>query len=173
MFIKIVVENLRQWSQVHNLCDICCSRFHKRQESICLEANRGTPNCAWGWSSWRSSVGSWLLIDWIVTWGSWTHSPCTWWWQHWQKCKSTIGCATRSCPHAQLIASFPWTPAQRAAYSHLLSIHRDVRVGLWNNIWLPARDGPILALTACSFTGTVHTIAASLHESPLAIESLL
>jgi hypothetical protein len=49
-------------------------------------------------------------------------------------------------------------------------------VGLWNYIRLPARDGPILVFTACSlrcYTGTVHTIAASLHESPLAIEYLL
>jgi hypothetical protein len=46
-------------------------------------------------------------------------------------------------------------------------------VGLWNYIRLPARDRPILVFTACCFTGTVHTIAASLHESPLAIESLL
>jgi len=38
---------------------------------------------------------------------------------HRQKCKSTIGCATRTRAHAQLIASFPWTPARRAAYSHL------------------------------------------------------
>jgi hypothetical protein len=36
-----------------------------------------------------------------------------------QKCKSTIDCATRTRAHAQLIASFPWTPARRAAYSHL------------------------------------------------------
>jgi len=48
-----------------------------------------------------------------------------------------------------------------------------VGVGLWNYIRLPARDGPILVLTARCFTGTVHTIAASLHESPLAIQSLL
>jgi len=46
-------------------------------------------------------------------------------------------------------------------------------VGLWNYIRLPARDIPILVFTACSVTGTVHTIAASLHESPQAIESLL
>jgi hypothetical protein len=46
-------------------------------------------------------------------------------------------------------------------------------VHLWNYIWLPARDGLILVFTACSFTGTVHTITASLHESPRAIESLL
>jgi hypothetical protein len=36
-----------------------------------------------------------------------------------QKCKSTIDCATRTRAHAQLIASFPWTPARRVAYSHL------------------------------------------------------
>jgi len=49
-------------------------------------------------------------------------------------------------------------------------------VGLWNYIRLPARDGPIPVFTACSlrcYTGTVHTIAVSPHESPLAIESLL
>jgi hypothetical protein len=38
---------------------------------------------------------------------------------HRQKCKSTIGCATRTHAHAQLIASFPWTPAPRTAYSHV------------------------------------------------------
>jgi hypothetical protein len=38
---------------------------------------------------------------------------------HRQKCKSTIGCAIRTPAHVQLIATFPWTPAQRAAYSHL------------------------------------------------------
>jgi hypothetical protein len=46
-------------------------------------------------------------------------------------------------------------------------------VGIWNYTRLPARDGPILIFAACCFTGTVHTIAASLHESPLAIERLL
>jgi len=46
-------------------------------------------------------------------------------------------------------------------------------VGLWNYIWLPARDGPILGFTACHYTSTRHTITASLHESPLAIERLL
>jgi hypothetical protein len=47
-------------------------------------------------------------------------------------------------------------------------------VGLWNYIRLPARDGSILVFTGlrCN-TGTVHTIAASLDESPLAIERLL
>jgi hypothetical protein len=48
-----------------------------------------------------------------------------------------------------------------------------VRVGLWPYIRLPARDGSILLFTGCCYTGSVHTIAASLHESPLAIESLL
>jgi len=80
---------------------------------------------------------------------------------HRQKCKLTIGCTTRTCAHTQLIASFPWTPAWRTAYSHLLSIHRDVRVGLWNYIRQPARDGPILLFTACCDTGNVHTVAAS------------
>jgi hypothetical protein len=37
---------------------------------------------------------------------------------HRQKCKSTIDCTTRTRAHAQLIASFSWTPARRAAYSH-------------------------------------------------------
>jgi len=46
-------------------------------------------------------------------------------------------------------------------------------MGLWNYIRLPARDGPTLIFTDCCYTGTVHTIAASLNESPLAIESLL
>jgi hypothetical protein len=75
--------------------------------------------------------------------------------------------------HAELIASFLSTPARRAAYSHLLSIHRDVHVGLWNYIQLAARDGPILVFSACGYTATVHTISATPHESPLAIESLL
>jgi len=38
---------------------------------------------------------------------------------HRQKCKSNIGCATRTRTHVQLITSFPWTPAQRAACSYL------------------------------------------------------
>jgi len=38
---------------------------------------------------------------------------------HRQKCKLTIGCATCTRAHAQLIASFPWTPVRRTAYSHL------------------------------------------------------
>jgi len=49
-------------------------------------------------------------------------------------------------------------------------------VGLWNYIRLPAGDGPIPVFTACSlrcFTGTIHTIAASPLQSPLALESLL
>jgi len=49
-------------------------------------------------------------------------------------------------------------------------------VGLWNYIRLPAGDGPIPVFTTCSlrcFTGTIHTIAASPLESPLALESLL
>jgi len=46
-------------------------------------------------------------------------------------------------------------------------------VGLWNYFQLPARDEPLLVLSACCFTGTVHTIAASLHESPQAIGILL
>jgi len=92
---------------------------------------------------------------------------------HLQKCKSTIGCAACTCAHARLIASFRWTPAQPAAYSHLLSIHRDVCMGLWKYIQLPARDGPILVFSACCYTATVHTIAASLHGSLLAIDSLL
>jgi len=36
-----------------------------------------------------------------------------------EKCKSTIGCSTSICIHVQLIASFPWTPVQSAAYSQL------------------------------------------------------
>jgi len=36
-----------------------------------------------------------------------------------QKCKSSIGCAVWKYLHAQLIGSFPWIPALRAAYSHL------------------------------------------------------
>jgi hypothetical protein len=49
-------------------------------------------------------------------------------------------------------------------------------VGLWNYILLVAGDGPIPVFTACSlrcYTGTVHTIAASLLESPQVLESLL
>jgi hypothetical protein len=48
-------------------------------------------------------------------------------------------------------------------------------VGIWNYIWLSARDGLISAVTAysvCGYTGSVHTIAGSTHESPLAIDSL-
>jgi len=55
-------------------------------------------------------------------------------------------------------------------------MHIDVHIGLWNNIQLVAGDRPIPIFTACSllcFTGTVHTITASLLESPLALESLL
>ena len=51
-----------------------------------------------------------------------------------------------------------------------------MRVGLWTNIRLVAGDGPIPGFTACSlrcYTGTVHTIAASPLDSPLALESLL
>jgi len=49
-------------------------------------------------------------------------------------------------------------------------------VGLWNHIQQPARDGLISVVTARSLrgnAGTIHTIAVSPHESPLAIESLL
>jgi hypothetical protein len=46
-------------------------------------------------------------------------------------------------------------------------------VGLSNYIRLPASNGRILVFSACCYTATVQTIAASLHESPLAIESLL
>jgi hypothetical protein len=49
-------------------------------------------------------------------------------------------------------------------------------MGLWNYIRLAAGDGPIPIFTACSlrcYTGTVHTIAESPLESPLALESLL
>jgi len=46
-------------------------------------------------------------------------------------------------------------------------------MGLWNYIGLPARDGPLLVFSTCCYTGTVHTIAVSLCESPLAIESQL
>jgi len=51
-----------------------------------------------------------------------------------------------------------------------------VGVGLWNYIQLPARDGLQSVVTARSLhgdTGTIHTIAARPHISPLAIESLL
>ena len=49
-------------------------------------------------------------------------------------------------------------------------------MGLWNHIQLPARDGHISVVTAHSLrgnAGTIHTIAASPHECPPAIESLL
>jgi hypothetical protein len=49
-------------------------------------------------------------------------------------------------------------------------------VGIWNYIRQSARDGLISAITAyciCGYTGSVNTIAASPHESPLAIDSLL
>jgi hypothetical protein len=66
---------------------------------------------------------------------------------YWQKCKLTMGCATRTSAHVQLIASFPWTPVRRASYSHPQSIHRDVRVGLWNYIRFAAGYGPTLYLS--------------------------
>jgi len=83
----------------------------------------------------------------------WWHPPASgslYIYQHPEKCKSTIDCAMRTCTLAQLIASFSWTPARRAAYSRLYSIHRVVRVGLWNYIQLAAGDG-----LSC-YTGTVH-----------------
>jgi hypothetical protein len=46
-------------------------------------------------------------------------------------------------------------------------------VGLCNCIRLPARDGPIVVFSPCCYTGTVHTIAVSLHASLLEIESRL
>jgi hypothetical protein len=49
-------------------------------------------------------------------------------------------------------------------------------VGLWTYIRLAAGDESIPVFTACSlrcYTGTVHTIAASPLDSPLALESLL
>jgi hypothetical protein len=49
-------------------------------------------------------------------------------------------------------------------------------VGLWRYIQLLARDGLISVVTVCSLhgdTGTINTIAASPHQSQLAIESLL
>jgi hypothetical protein len=49
-------------------------------------------------------------------------------------------------------------------------------VGLWNHVQLPTRDGLISVVTARSVlgdVGTIHTIAASPHESQLAIECLL
>jgi hypothetical protein len=49
-------------------------------------------------------------------------------------------------------------------------------MGQWNNIPLLASDGPILVFTTCclrSYTGSVHTIAASLPESTQVLENLL
>ena len=49
-------------------------------------------------------------------------------------------------------------------------------VGIWNYKQLPAGDGLQSAVTAhslCCDAGTIHTIAASPHESLLAMESLL
>ena len=49
-------------------------------------------------------------------------------------------------------------------------------MGLWNSIQLPARDGVqsvVNARSLCDDTGTIHTIAGSPHDRPLAIESLL
>jgi hypothetical protein len=49
-------------------------------------------------------------------------------------------------------------------------------VGLWNHIQLLARNGLISVVTAHSLrgdAGTIPTIAASSHESQLAIEGLL
>jgi len=87
---------------------------------------------------------------------------------HRQKCKSTIGCAMHTCVHAQLIASFPWTPTRCVAYSHLSSIHSDMHVGLWNYIRLG--DLYLSVLPGC-YTGIVHTLSPL--ESLLALESLL
>lgn len=36
------------------------------------------------------------------------------------------------------IASFQWTPEQETLHCLLLSIHRDIHMGLWNFIWLAA-----------------------------------
>jgi len=69
----------------------------------------------------------------------------------------------------------PVDPARHAVYCHLLSIYRDVRVGLWNCIQQLARGGRVSVVSACSLRGdndgTIHTIAASPHESPMAIEA--
>ena len=49
-------------------------------------------------------------------------------------------------------------------------------MGLRNPIELPATDGLISVVTAHSLygeAGTIHTIVASAHESPLVIETLL
>jgi len=95
---------------------------------------------------------------------------------HQQKCKSTIGCATRTRAHSQFIASLQWTTVWRAVYSHLESIHRDVGVGLWTYIQLADGDGPIPDVTAWSlrcYAGTVYTTAASTLHSPLMLESHL
>jgi hypothetical protein len=43
---------------------------------------------------------------------------------------------------------------------------------LWNYIRLLARDGHILVSTTCCIIDTVHTLAASRHESLLVIDSL-
>jgi hypothetical protein len=59
---------------------------------------------------------------------------------HQQKYKLTIACTMCTCIHAQLIASFPWTTAQCAVYSHLQSIQG-------NYIRLVARNEGIPVLT--------------------------
>jgi hypothetical protein len=81
-----------------------------------------------------------------------------------QKWKLIIDGAVRKCRHVQLIENFLWTPDWRAAYSHLPSNHRAVRVGLRTYIELAARNGPIPVITACShgyYRRTVHTITTS------------
>jgi len=49
-------------------------------------------------------------------------------------------------------------------------------MGLQTNIWLVAGDSCIPVFTAYNllcYTGTVHSITVSLHDIPLALESLL
>jgi hypothetical protein len=76
--------------------------------------------------------------------------------------------STARSTHAQLIGSFPWTPARRTAYSHLLSIHRVVHVRPWNYIQLAAQDEsiPVFSSLRC-YTGTVHYRCESAWEPAL------
>jgi hypothetical protein len=62
-----------------------------------------------------------------------------------QKCKSTIGCATRSRAYPQLITSFRWTPALRAASDCL-------RGALWKSKWPADSMNGLLQQQKCRST---------------------
>jgi len=84
---------------------------------------------------------------------------------HRQKCKSTIGCATRTRAHTQLIASFPWTPARRAAYSRH---SRSIEMCMWayESIysWRPEMDLYLSLLPAVfAVIPVLHTLSLRVH----------